>query len=150
MSIVVSEGNILGISLGLVFWGGSNLHSNHLQMIKWYPCSKRGKYAYLKHLTNLETIYFVIFWEACGIRGSSATSVHLPSGFTPTNTCPTKEIQRLCPKISKRRKIKTVDVQDMSRSSIMQSFQINWKPFVHRDKQQQRNLFKISCPKLHR
>ena len=67
----------------------SNLHSNHLQMKNVTLIQKSGNTP-LKSPHNPETIIFVIFWEALQFEAHDATAAHLPHGFMPTKTCPTK------------------------------------------------------------
>ena len=91
---MVLRGNNLEIKSGLVFWSNllvfwSNLYSNPLQMTKCYPRSKERIYL-------LNTTYkswnqcFVIFWEALQFEAAMPQLRTFHMGYTPTNTCPTK------------------------------------------------------------
>ena len=62
MSIVVLRGSSLELKLGWFFW--LSLHSNHLQMTRYYPHSKEGKRTYSKSAHKSWNHYFVNFSEA--------------------------------------------------------------------------------------
>ena len=73
---------------------------------------------------------FYDYLESFAIWGSNTTSTHLPHGFTPTNTCPTKN--------SINRYLSYVAFECEA------NFQITWGSFAHRD--QHKKMFKICCP----
>ena len=116
---ILSRGKNLEMRLQLVFC--LNLHSNHLQMKECYPHSKEGPFIYSNQLTNLETINLWFFWGSFAIWGSGATTTHLPHGFTPTNTCPTRNSNGWC--------------LGYVAFDCHENFQINWESFAHRDQQ---------------
>ena len=62
---------------------------------------------------------FYDYLESFAIWGSNTTSTHLPHGFTPTNTCPTKN--------SINRYLSYVAFECQA------NFQITWGSFAHRD-----------------
>jgi hypothetical protein len=65
------------------------------------------------------------FLGSFAFRGNGTTTTHLPHGFTPTNTCPTKTSNGKC--------LEYVAFECHG------NFQINWESFAHRD--QQKNMF---------
>jgi hypothetical protein len=91
---MVLGGSNLKTKLGLDFL--LNRHSNHLQMTKYCLHLKEEQYTYSNQLTNLETIVYFYFWRSFATWGSGAKTVHLPHGFTLTNTYPTKISNRRC------------------------------------------------------
>ena len=87
MPIAVLRGNNLDIKLRLVFqW---NLRWNHLLMTRCYPLSKRSNIPIQMSSQFLKPLFYD-FWGIFTIWGWGVTTMHLPHGFTPTNTCPTK------------------------------------------------------------
>ena len=87
-------------------------------MTKYYPCSKEGQYTNSNQLTIL-TPLFCDLLGSFATWGSDATIAHLPHGFTPTNTCPTKIPNSKC--------LGYVVFECHENS------QINWETFAHRD-----------------
>ena len=128
MSIVVLRGNNLEIELGLVFW--SYNCSNRFQMTKYYAFSKRAALYILKPYYKSWNHYFVIFWRSFAKCGSGATSARLPHGFTPTSTCPSKNINGRC--------------LGYVACECRANFQIEWESFA-RIGQQKKSLEPLNC-----
>ena len=117
-------GNNLEFKLGLLFY------HTFTQILSKYQRWKEGQCTYSNQLTNLETL-FCDFLGSIAIWGNNATTLHLPHGFTPTNTCPTKSSNGRC-----------------LRYCVFEchaNFQINWESLAHRD--QQRTCFRYVAPK---
>ena len=123
------ESSNLVIELRLVIL--SNLHSNHLQMTKCYPCSKEGQHTYPNQLTNLETIILWIFWKFCNLWQWCQNCT--PSTWIYCH--PPTHVQL---KILNNKCLGYVAVECHT------NFQINWESFAHRD--QLKNMVSICCP----
>ena len=83
------------------------------------PSFKIGAIYLLQSTHKFWNHYFVIFLRSFGTRGIDDTITHLPHGFTPTNTCPTKNSKGRC--------------LGFATFECCAIFQINWESFVHRD-----------------
>ena len=70
------------------------MHLKHLQMTKCYPHSKERQYTYSNQ--PLKLFFFVIFWEALQFEVAVPQLHNFHMGFTPINTCPTKNSSNKC------------------------------------------------------
>ena len=91
MSIVVLKGQKFKTSIGVGILIKPPLKSSPND--KMLPSFKRWA-IYLLKPTHKSWNYYVL--GSFAIWGNNATTMHLPHGFTPTNTCPTKNSNGRC------------------------------------------------------
>jgi hypothetical protein len=127
MSIVVLRGSNLENKLELIFFYQTSTQSYVND--KMLPSTKRGAiYVFNStHKSQNHCFFLNLFEEALQFDATVPTTTHIPYGFTPTNTCPTKNSNGTCLRF---------DALECHAN-----LQINWESFLHRD--QQKYMFKI-------
>jgi hypothetical protein len=137
MSIVVFRDDILNVNWGWFFW--SNLHSDHLQMTKWCPCSQEGALCLLKPIHKSWNHFSVIFGETLQFE-PAVRELHIfyMDLQPPTHAQLKISIWKKNPNIG------CLGYDDALECHA--NTQIHWKSFVHRD--QQKQMFRICCPQL--